>query len=339
MKKLKKVTILGSFMITALLSLQGCSNWKYAAETDREAEARLEARKAEAREASVQKGIQHYEEGDLELAKEILEAVLAEQPSHPDAMRYRDWLQKSLFCTVYTGDTLGEIAGYYYGDPEKWPVLAKANRITDPKRLKAYDRLVVPFFPACDQGKDELGRLQKRFFRGKDPTKIIIYQVKQGDRLGAIAKQYYRSTRLRFFLADYNHLERTEELKQGSSLRIPVYPVKKRSKQTRDRSSLQRARNAMEKKDYIKAHSDLLTIPKRSSSWSDAARLLGRCKSDGATHYARLGDRSLEQSDPEKACFYWEQALKLNPEDGEVRKKLEEARELIRTLQMLNDVP
>lgn len=339
MKNFKKVTILGSLLIAGLLSLQCGPGWKTVFNGEREADARLEARKAQVTEAIVRKGIQCYEQGDLERAKEAFEEVLSEEPTHPEAFRYRTWLQQSRFCTVYDGDTLTEIAGYYYEDPDKWSVIAKANRIEDPKKVRAYHRLLIPYFPICDQGKDELGRLQKRFFKGKEPTKITIYPVKKGDSLGAIARGYYGNAQLRFFLADYNHLEEPVRLNQGTSLKIPVFSSEKGRKRNPDNSPLHRARNAMESEDYMKAYSDLLSISKRSSSWPDAVELLGKCKSEGSAHYARLGDRFLEQSDPERACFYWEQALRLNPDDGDVRRKLEDARELIRTLQMLHDHP
>lgn len=48
--------------------------------------------------------------------------------------------------TVRAGDNLAKIAARrdVYGDPKKWPVIAKANRIRDPKNLKVGRVLRIP---------------------------------------------------------------------------------------------------------------------------------------------------------------------------------------------------
>ncbi|MGH3549653.1 MAG: peptidase M23 [Pseudonocardiaceae bacterium] len=46
--------------------------------------------------------------------------------------------------TVLSGDTLASIAWREYGDPAMWRVVATANRIEDPMRLRAGSSLLVP---------------------------------------------------------------------------------------------------------------------------------------------------------------------------------------------------
>ncbi len=46
--------------------------------------------------------------------------------------------------TVKHGDTLGKIAKKFYGDVGRFPLIVAANRIADPDRLKAGQRLVIP---------------------------------------------------------------------------------------------------------------------------------------------------------------------------------------------------
>lgn len=45
---------------------------------------------------------------------------------------------------VKKGETLTGIAARVYGSPSKWPLIAKANGITDPRKLKAGQTLVIP---------------------------------------------------------------------------------------------------------------------------------------------------------------------------------------------------
>lgn len=45
---------------------------------------------------------------------------------------------------VKTGDTLAGIAARFYGTPARWREIARRNGITDPKKLRAGTRLVIP---------------------------------------------------------------------------------------------------------------------------------------------------------------------------------------------------
>jgi len=45
---------------------------------------------------------------------------------------------------VVRGDTLAAIAKRYYGDARRWPAIAEANRVTDPKSLKVGQKLLIP---------------------------------------------------------------------------------------------------------------------------------------------------------------------------------------------------
>jgi nucleoid-associated protein YgaU len=46
--------------------------------------------------------------------------------------------------TVVAGDTLASLAYAEYGDPTRWRVIADANRIEDPLRMRPGTRLLVP---------------------------------------------------------------------------------------------------------------------------------------------------------------------------------------------------
>lgn len=339
MKKLITVTILGISIVIGFLS-PGCgSGGKQVVPVEDAERERMAALELETRQARLGEAIRLYEQGKMDEAGEILEEVLRKDPSHQEALLYKEYLGKTRICTVYPNDTLSVIADYYYGDGTKWTVLARANGIENPKELKVYQRLRIPWFPECESGKDEVGRIQKKYFKGKNPTKILVYEVKEGDSLGALAKRFYKNSRLRYFLADVNRIEDLSSLKQGSSLKVPVFPPLKASRKARDKKTLRRADRAISDKEFKKAHGYLERITKGSPCWSDARQLLDRCKTEGVSHYDRLGDHAFESSDTEKACLYWQQALSLDPGDVKIQKKLEDARELMNTLKMLPEIP
>lgn len=53
---------------------------------------------------------------------------------------------------VKAGDTLGKIAKRFYGDPARFTLVAAANTLPDPDRLKVSQELVIPDLPGPGQG-------------------------------------------------------------------------------------------------------------------------------------------------------------------------------------------
>ena len=56
---------------------------------------------------------------------------------------------------VASGDTLGRIAKRYYGEEGLYTLIAKANKIDRPNRLKVGQKLVIPPKPQADPGSAE----------------------------------------------------------------------------------------------------------------------------------------------------------------------------------------
>jgi Tfp pilus assembly protein PilF len=335
MKNFRKVTILG-ILIGFSGSLFGC----VAGEKERMQHEQEIERQAEAREAAEIKALLsacrgYIEQGESDRARRILQEVLHRRPDHPQALFYWEKLNTPVYSTVYPGDTLSGIAAYYYGDGEKWSVLARANGIQSPEKLDPYHRLRIPWMPGCEEGKDEVGRIGRRMFGNCRPVKIVLHPVGEGDSLETLARQYYRNRGLRFFLADYNRIEDPRSLEKGSSLRIPVFPPRKVDTTRKDRAALKRGYLAMKKRKYEEACRYFGSVPRGSACRKEARGSMERCRMEGAAHYEKLGDEALRNAEPKDACRYWKTALQLDPGRKEVEKKLEEARDLVKALDLL----
>ena len=339
MKNFRKVTILG-----ILLGFGGCLFGCVTGDQERireqqEIETQATAREAAEISARLSECRKHLAQGEVDQARAILEGVLQVSPDHPEALVYWEKVNTKLYSTVYPGNTLSGIAAYYYDDGGKWSVISQANGIESPGKLKRYDRLRVPWLPACEEGKDEAGRLGRSLFGSSHPTKIVLHPVDDGDSLQALARRYYGDKTLSFFLADYNRIEDPRSLEKGSPLKIPVFPPRKKDTSKKDRETLERGNLALEKGEYEKACQHFGSIPKGSAYRKEARSSMEKCKVEGASHYDRLGDEALQNSEPEDACRYWKMALRLDPERQEVEEKLEEAEDLVKTLALLPSLP
>jgi tetratricopeptide (TPR) repeat protein len=193
--------------------------------------------------------------------------------------------------------------------------------------------------PARDEAKDEVGRLGSSLFGSPRPTKIVLHPVEEGESIEALAKRYYGDKTFGFFLADYNRIEDPRSLEQVSSLKVPIFPPRKKDTSKQDRAALRKANLALERGEYEQACRYFGSVPKGSPYRQEARRSMERCRAEGASHYDRLGDEALQNSAPEDACRYWKTALRLDPGRQEVEKKLEEAEDLVKTLDLLPSLP
>lgn len=273
-------------------------------------------------------------EGDLPRAKSLIDEILAAHPEHPRAAELAARLEAVPYATVYPGDTLGEIAGYYYGSAAKWTVLAKANEIADPKKVKAYQRIRVPPVEGGPAGRCEADRLRPRFFGGLKPSKDVSYVVKKGETLERIAERRLGDRRLACFLADYNHLEDPVSVQAGTTILIPSFPGKL-GESAKDRKLLELGVAACGRKDY-KAGCEALKSVSTASPWAEeAGRELARCAKAGAEHFEALGDEALKASDPGRARSCYEAAVEFDPGRAEVRRKLEEVSDMLKAMDLV----
>ena len=337
MKKIVTVTILGT--LTALLILLvGCGSGAKQVQPQEPPKVEAPPPKVDAEAAAIQvqvaEGLRLYEEGELQRADRIVREILARRPDHAGANALNEKLRAVPFCTVYPGDTLGAISGYYYRDQEQWSLVARANGISDPKKLKAYQRLRIPPLSGGLGGRCELDRVRARFFGGAQPEKVVSHVVRPGDRLEGLAERHYGDRRLAYLLADYNHLENATQLTAGSTLQIPSFARKKRET-VQSQKALEEGTLACQNQDYRRGCDSLASIPKSSVHFDKAQTLLKQCRTEGVSRFEALGDEALQASDPESARSLYKSALEIDPEHAALQKKLDEVSDMLKAMDMV----
>ena len=74
----------------------------------------------------------------------IWDAIKAVDPTFADLKHDIDAKTGSQDYTVQPGDNLSKISKHFYGDANKYPVIAKANNLDDPDKIKVGQKLVIP---------------------------------------------------------------------------------------------------------------------------------------------------------------------------------------------------
>ena len=123
---------------------------------------------------------------------------------------------------VAEGETIWSIAKARWGDANLGGVIARANPLVDPKKLKPGDRLLIPKDPRNVQGVP----------LGPTPApapEIIRYVVSAGDTLGEIAERFYGKSSLWTRIRDANPgvVSQSGGVRVGATLLIPPPPQPK----------------------------------------------------------------------------------------------------------------
>ncbi len=74
----------------------------------------------------------------------IWDAIKAVDPTFSDLKHDIQARQGVQDYTVQPGDNLSKISKHFYGDANKYPVIAKANNLEDPDKIKVGQKLVIP---------------------------------------------------------------------------------------------------------------------------------------------------------------------------------------------------
>lgn len=123
--------------------------------------------------------------------------------------------------TIQSGDTLSSLAVTHYGSERYWVEIAQANPTVDPHRLKIGQVIKLPspsqvqVPPAADASDDP------------PVGDGVIYQVKPGDSLWSIARQYYGNGELWREIHQANRSligNDPQKVRVGMKLRIPPAP-------------------------------------------------------------------------------------------------------------------
>ena len=129
--------------------------------------------------------------------------------------------------TVKADDkSLAEISRKFYGTPDQWRAIARANPLMDPERVKVGRVIRIPADPENIQGKVVKADPPEGPTTG--PEKAVEYTVLDGDSLSTISQQFYGTTRQAKFIFEANRerlkLKSMDSIRAGQTLVIPPLP-------------------------------------------------------------------------------------------------------------------
>lgn len=126
--------------------------------------------------------------------------------------------------TVASGDTMTLLAERYFGDRNKWQLIAKANPLVDPAAMKVGTRLVIPSASATTAAPST----PVRPAAAGSTIAGAAHEVQAGETLYSIARQHYGTPTLweRIYQANRAVIgDDPASLKVGMRLSVPPKPA------------------------------------------------------------------------------------------------------------------
>lgn len=129
---------------------------------------------------------------------------------------------------VQPNERMQTIAAKYFGSPDDWAIIARANPFVDPQKLTVGMTIRIPKDPQNLQGKIVGRDTQPGVIESHtgDKAAIIEYVVRPGDSLSVIAQRIYGSSRHARYIFDSNRdkLKSMDDISIGQLLRLPPLP-------------------------------------------------------------------------------------------------------------------
>jgi nucleoid-associated protein YgaU len=126
---------------------------------------------------------------------------------------------------VQDGETMANIAERKYGDPNKWTIIAKANRNVNPNRMRVGTKLVLPSESATVAPEPVAVETAAPAPAEGRPAS---YTIQAGDVLSKIAKKFYGTSSAAALIQQANPdvLKDADFLTVGAKLMLPEAPAR-----------------------------------------------------------------------------------------------------------------
>ncbi|MBS0191707.1 MAG: LysM peptidoglycan-binding domain-containing protein [Phycisphaerales bacterium] len=126
--------------------------------------------------------------------------------------------------TIEQGDTFPSLAQKFFGSRSKADLIASANPLVDPTRLKPGRVIRIPKDPSNIQGRPTATPPPAK--PSATGANASTYKVVPGDTLTAISRKFYGTIKHTDLILDANRavLKRAEDLRPGQTLTIPPAP-------------------------------------------------------------------------------------------------------------------
>ena len=163
--------------------------------------------------------MKYYDQGKYGLARKQFLIALKYNPEHPRASkmlvsREPDKAPTYVFHTIQPGESLSQIAKHYYGDYQKYHIIARFNQLEDATNIKPGQRIMIPEY-------DGIALPETPVESDQADDAFVWHTLESGQSISKLAQLYYGDYKLFHAIARYNGMDDATKVTAGQRVKVP----------------------------------------------------------------------------------------------------------------------
>ncbi|KPK22550.1 MAG: hypothetical protein AMK69_19590 [Nitrospira bacterium SG8_3] len=206
-------------------------------------------------------GLKFHKEGKYSRARQEFLMALRLQPDYPQVVdmltsRKRIKIKRYVVHTIQAGQSLSKVAGMYYGDHHKFPIIAKYNNLTDATRVHEGQKIKVPEIEGIEflVGRETVETVETAV----DYSGFWDWEAVRGEATGAKASQGEQEIEEQIAIyrdhgIDLYYKRQYQEALVALNLALNMEPHDKTTLEYAHKSHFENARILFDNRDYLQA--------------------------------------------------------------------------------------
>lgn len=281
---------------------------------------RLAQKLSKLADARYKLGMKYHRQGKYGLARKEFLTALKYQPDHPKASKMLVSRQPKkspnyVMHKIQKGESLSMIAKKYYGDYNKFHIIARFNNIVDATRIAPGQTIMIPDL----QGNTAL---YTPAFVEKKTNGFVWHTIEPGQSISKLAHLYYGDYKQFHVIAQYNEMDDATRVKVGDRVKVPKIaglPFNEPS------MTLKEPPHTPYQPEEQPAPATETVVPQPEESITEAPALTDSNGNEQALAYRDTGIELYNEAKYEDAIFELNKAVEAAPDDKQTRTYLAKA--------------
>lgn len=311
---------------------------------------RLEGKVRREAEKHYRAGLSFQKEGKYSRARQEFLLALRLKPDYPEVVemlisRKRIRIKRYVTHTIKPGESLSKVAKLYYGDYQKFPIIAKYNNITDATRVRSGQQIKVPEIEGADfrvSRKPVETKETEMAYSGSWDWEAYPWEVQEAERPDTRVSEpeeeaedpiaIYRDHGIEL----YGKKEYQEAL-AAFQLVLEAKPEDKIAQEYAYKSHFQNAKALFEREDYMEARREFEASLRYKGDCQECRGYVKESEERYKEKHYRLGIEYFGKEQLKEAIIEWELVRALDPEYKRVEYLINKAKTILKNIEKIKE--
>jgi tetratricopeptide (TPR) repeat protein len=288
-------------------------------------------------------GLEFHKEGKYGRARQEFLMALRLRPDYPEVAnmlmpRKRIKIKRYIVHTIQPGESLSKVAGMYYGDHHKFPIIANYNSITDATRVHEGQEIKVPEIEGVEflVGRETVETEQT----GIDYAGFWDWEAVREGATGSKAPQGEQEPEEQIAIyrdhgIDLYYKKQYQEALVALNLALNMEPHDKTTLEYAHKSHLENARALFENRDYLQAKREFEASLKYKSDCQECITYVKKSEALYKEMHYKRGMQYFGKQQLKEAIQEWELVRTRDPKYKRVEYLINKAETILQNIEKI----